>query len=66
MVNEQSQNGRVEYQIEEITCGVTLNAHICVQGGRGLKNGLRYVRAKWMAPNKFCGIFFVYWSGQLH
>ena len=39
MVNEQSQNGRGEYQIEEITCGVTLNAHICVQGGRGLKNG---------------------------
>ena len=23
------------------------------------------IRTKWMAPNKYCGIFFVHWSGQV-
>ena len=27
---------------------------------------IRYVRNKWIAPNKFCGIFFVLWFGQVH
>ena len=27
---------------------------------------IRYVRTKWIAPNKCCGIFFVYWFGQVH
>ena len=27
------------------------------------KSVIRYVRTKWMAPNKCCGIFFVRWSG---
>ena len=27
---------------------------------------LRYVCTKWMTPNKYCGIFFVHWSGQVH
>ena len=42
MANEQSQNGRGEYQIEEITYEkeVTLNEHVCVQGGGGLKKKL--------------------------
>ena len=40
MASEQSQNGRGEYQIEEITYEkeVTLNEHVCVQEGGGLKN----------------------------
>ena len=43
---------------------VTLNAYICLQGrpegGRGVEIlVLRYVRTKWTAPNKCCGIFFV-------
>ena len=34
--------------------------------GRGVeKSVLRYVRTKWMAPNK-CGMFFVHWYGQIH
>ena len=36
-------------------------------GGGGLdKLVQRYVRTKWMAPNKCCGIFFVHWYGQVH
>ena len=38
MANEQSQNGRGEYKIHEITCanrGVTLNDDIYAQGGGG-------------------------------
>ena len=27
---------------------------------------IKYVRTKWMAPNKCCGIFFVRWFGQVH
>ena len=27
---------------------------------------LRYVRTRWMAPNKCCGIFFVHWFRQVH
>ena len=35
--------------------------------GREVENlVLRYVRTKWMAPNKFCGIFFLHWFGQVH
>ena len=34
---------------------------------RGIeKSVIRYVRTKWMAPDKCCGIFFVHWSGQIH
>ena len=25
-----------------------------------------HVRTKWMAPNKFCGIFCVHWFGQVY
>ena len=42
MANEQSQNGRGEYKIHEITCanrGVTLNDDIYAQGGGGWKIG---------------------------
>ena len=27
---------------------------------------IRYVRTKWMAPNKCCGTFFVHWFGQVY
>ena len=27
---------------------------------------IRYVHTKWIASNKFCGIFFVHWFGQVH
>ena len=30
------------------------------------KSVIRYVRTKWMAPDKCSGIFFVHWSGQVH
>ena len=30
------------------------------------KSVIRYVCTKWMAPDKFCGIFFVDWFGQAH
>ena len=34
---------------------------------RGVKKSvIRYVRTKWMAPDKCCGILFVHWSGQVH
>ena len=26
---------------------------------------IKYVRTKWMVPNKCCGIFFVHWFGQV-
>ena len=39
--------------------GITLNAYICVKVVIGLeKSVVRYVRTKWMAPNKCCEIFF--------
>ena len=41
---------------------------MCIGAQRGRKvekSVLRYVRIKWMAPNKFCGIFFVHWFGQV-
>ena len=42
---------------------VTLNAH----KGKGVeKSVLRYMRTKWIAPNKLGGIFFVHWYGQVH
>ena len=46
---------------------VTLNAYICLQGRQGVeKLVLRYVRTKWMSPNKCCGIFFVHWYDQVN
>ena len=27
---------------------------------------IRYVRTKWMAPSKFCGMFLMRWFGQAH
>ena len=36
------------------------------RGGGVEKSVIKYVRTKWMAPNKYCGIFFVHWSGQVH
>ena len=54
---------------------LTVNAYICIQrrgrgglGGGGVveKSDIRYVRTKWMAPDKCCGTFFVHWSGQEH
>ena len=47
---------RYEYKGEEVG-----------EGGGGVeKSVIKYVRTKWMAPNKYCGIFFVHWSGQVH
>ena len=43
-----------------------LNAYISVQGEKAEKLVIRYVSYNWMAPNKCCGIFFVYWSSQVH
>ena len=37
-----------------------------VYRGRGVKSVLGYVRTKWIAPSKFCGIFFVHWFDQVH
>ena len=35
--------------------------------GRGVKKSvIRYVRTKWMAPQTWCGIFFVHWFDQVH
>ena len=71
MENEQSQNVRAGYQIDEITYvkgGVTLNVYMCAQvGGVGRieKSAIRSTRTKWMTPDKFQGIFFVDWSGQV-
>ena len=63
MANEQSQNGRGEYQIEEITYEkeVTLNEHVCVQEGGGLKNRSwdRYLLNRWPQRNVvkyFCAL----------
>ena len=45
------------------------SSKMCTGGysGRGVeKLIIRYVRTKWIAPNKFCEIFFVYWFGQVH
>ena len=30
------------------------------------KSVIKYVRTKWMAPNKHCGMFFVHCSCQVH
>ena len=69
MVNEQSQNGRGEYQIDEMTYakGGLLLMSTYVYNGEGVeKSVLRYVRTKWMVPHKFYGIFFVHWSCLKH
>ena len=34
--------------------------------GRAGKSIIRYVRTKWMAPDKCYGIFFVHCSDQVH
>ena len=35
--------------------------------GRGVEQSvISYVRTKWMAPDKCCGIFCVHWFGQVH
>ena len=37
------------------------------RGRKGVeKPVIKYVRTKWIAPSKCCGIFFVHWSGQVH
>ena len=47
--------------------GVTSKMYAGVHMERGVeKSVVRYVRTKWMTPNKFCGIFFVHWFGQAH
>ena len=56
MANEQSQNGRGEYQIDEIT-GYYKCVHIRTRGREIEKSVIRYVRTKWMAPDKCFGIF---------
>ena len=74
MGNEQSQNGREEYQIDEITHAngayskcVHMRTRGRERGGGGVeKLVIRYVRTTWMAPNKCCENFFVHWSGQVH
>ena len=44
---------------------VTLNWYICLQGGGGIeKSVLKYVRTKWVASNKCCGIFFAHWFAK--
>ena len=67
--NEQSQNGRGEYLIDEITYtkrGYSKCAHMRTRWSGVEKWIIRYVRTKWMTPNKCCGIFFVHWVGQVH
>ena len=62
MANEQSQNGRGVYQIDEITYAKgrgTLNAQ------RIEKSVIRSARTKLMAPNKCHGICFVHCTGQV-
>ena len=49
--------------------GAIQNVYMCVQREGSWKIGhkiLRYTRTKWIAPNKFCEIFFVHWFGQVH
>ena len=66
MGNEQSQNGRGGYQIDEITYakgGGILNAYMYAQVGnveRFEQLVIRCAQTKWMAPNKCHGIFFVH------
>ena len=40
--------------------------HILARENGIEKSTLRYVRTKWIAPNKYCGIFFVHWYSQVH
>ena len=44
--------------------GVIQNVYRCVQGVE--KSVIRYLRTKWIAPNKFCEIFFIHWFSQIH
>ena len=46
--------------------GVTQNVYSHVLGEGVERSVMRYVRTKWMAPSKCCGIFFVHWFGQVH
>ena len=45
--------------------GFIQNVCRCVLGEGVEKSLIRYVRTKWMAPNKCCGIFFVHWFSQV-
>ena len=69
MANEQSQNGRGEYQIDAVTYakgGYSKCVHMRTKG-RGVEESvIRNVCTKWMAPDKRCGIFFIYYSCQVH
>ena len=46
--------------------GYYKGVHMHTSGMRIEKSVIRYVRTKWMTPNKCCGIFLVHWSGQVH
>ena len=46
--------------------GHSKRLHILTSGRGVEKSVLRKVLAKWMTPNKCCGIFFEHWSGQIH
>ena len=70
MVNEESQNERGGYQIDDIThakADGTLIAYMCAQGdvSKIEKLVLKSACTKWMAPNKCHGIFFMRWSGEV-
>ena len=40
--------------------------HMFTRGRSVEKLIIRYVRTKWMAPEKYCGMFLVHWFGQVH
>ena len=40
--------------------GYSKCVHLRTRGREAEKSVIRYVRTKWMAPNKCCGIFFVH------
>ena len=68
IANEQSQNGRGEYQIDETTFatgGYSKCEHMRTREKGVEKSVIRYVHTEWMASNKCCGIFFVHWPSQV-
>ena len=42
------------------------NMCMCLQGEGFEKLVIRYMRTKWMATNKYCGVLFVHWFSQVH
>ena len=39
----------------------------CVKEEGGVERSVKkYVRTRWMVPDKYCGIFFVHSSSQVH